>query len=140
MLRYGELMQTVSRSRFIASLTLFSVGWLLMLLQNPLLGLVIPACFTLAFVVRLSPAERQRQIPPRELLLMGAFLLAFVLVMVAAKVWMPEATNERIEAVLRSPWFVIPTWIASVSLILFVWKKRQRAALNGEQAVPDPLS
>jgi hypothetical protein len=125
-------MQTVSRSRYVAWLTLFSVGWLSMLFQGVLFDIVTPLCFSAAFLVGLSPEERRRPVPPRELLPMGAFLVVLVLVMIATNVWVPEAINDRIDAVVRTPFFVVPTWILFVALIVIVRRKRERAELEGQ--------
>ena len=124
-------MQSISTSRFLVAMTFLSVGWLALMLPRAwwFADLITPLCTTVGFLVSLSPASRQRQIPPRELLLGFVFLLAFILVVIGSEVLVLGSINQKLESAFRSPFFVIPSWILFVALGIRLRRRRQRAVL-----------
>jgi hypothetical protein len=129
-----DMAEPVTKPRFLIALVLFSIGWLAMLPQAPLVfQIVSPVCFFLFLLVGMPRTALHRKVPPRELLLLAIVLLLFIAAAVASKVFLPEGTNQRIDTVLRRPLILIPLWALFVG-VAFALRRRQIGA-RGLQGV-----
>lgn len=78
--------------------------------------------------VLMTPHERSRSVPAREVLWIFGGLLVFVLLMVASKWWLPHDFGVSLVRVIRHPVLVAILW----ALVSWLTYRRYRTSAIGE--------
>ena len=123
-LRTVRAMNKLSTRRFVISAILLSLGWFLILWNEP-----FASAFFLAAWFFVFPREQlHRVVRRRELLSLVFFLVAFIGVLIALKFLVPASGDRALERFLRHPAVVVPLWLLNLGLGYWVWRRTHNAS------------
>jgi hypothetical protein len=112
-------------TRFVIAGVLISAGCLLLLSGFSNGGVF----FGLATVFFMPRSELKRPIPRRELWLTFGVVVALIVVIIAAKHFVPSSASEVMERVICHPAVVVPLWLLMLWGLLRHWQ-RQRGEVD----------
>jgi hypothetical protein len=113
-------MNTPSTKRFVVWAVLVSLGWLTFFWIHGLAFLF----FFPAWFVAMPREELHRVVPRRELLWMACILVAFIVVLVASKIFTPASADHALERFFTHPAVIITLWLLCLGLGFRGWRRR----------------
>lgn len=84
--------------------------------------------FSFLPIVIMSRSEMTKPIPSRELLVFTGVILAFVIVVIACKWFVPSSVADDVQNVMRHAAFVIPFWILLLWSLYRIYRRQKGVA------------
>ena len=113
-------MNKPSTQRFVVWAVLVSLGWLTFFWIHGFAFLF----FFPAWFVAMPREQLHAVVPRRELLWMACILVAFIVVLVAIKVFTPASADHALERFFSHPAVVITLWLLCLGLGFRGWRRR----------------